>query len=110
MEKKDASRDEVEKAERFKQRFGFLMCAIYALVYTGFVAVSVWNVELMETLLPFGINLAVAYGMGLILFALFLAFIYSMTCNSIERKIMSLAAASDSEQGEDKLTDHEGGE
>ncbi len=109
MEKKDI-RHEVEKAERFKQRFGFLMCAVYALVYAGFVAVSVWNVELMETLLPYGINLAVAYGMGLIIFALFLAFIYSTICNIVERKMMSLTTPSESEHGKGKLTHHEGGE
>lgn len=91
----------VERSERFKQRFGIFMCLVYAIAYSGFVFISVFNVELMDTVMPFGLNLAVFYGMGLILFALFLAFIYSQVCNASERRAQSqTGSASDDTDSE----------
>ncbi len=74
-----------DQADRFKQRLGILLCTIYAVVYAGFVGISVYNVTLMDTLMPFGLNLAVFYGLGLIVFALLLAMLYSRACAAKER-------------------------
>jgi uncharacterized membrane protein (DUF485 family) len=92
-----------DHAIRFKQRFGILLCAIYALVYASFVAISVYDVTLMDTLMPFGLNLAIFYGLGLIVFALLLAMIYSRACAAKEKSGALIAgqesaASSDSVQ------------
>lgn len=68
-----------------KQTLGLILCSIYALAYGGFVALSVFNVRVMDTLMPFQLNLAVFYGMGLIVFALLLALFYSKACDAAER-------------------------
>ena len=68
----------------FKQRLGVLLCVIYAFAYTGFVAISIYDVTLMDTVMPLGLNLAAFYGLGLIVFALFLAMIYSIACTTKE--------------------------
>ncbi len=76
---------DADAAERFKSRLGAILCAIYALVYAGFVIVSVYDVTLMDKVMPFQVNLAVFYGLGLIVFALLLALFYSKSCNACER-------------------------
>ncbi len=81
-----------ENAARFTQRLGLLLCTVYALVYGGFVGVSVYDVTLMDTLMPFGVNLAVFYGLGLIVFALLLAMVYSRACAAKERSAARAAA------------------
>ncbi|NCC52147.1 MAG: DUF485 domain-containing protein [Spartobacteria bacterium] len=67
-------------AIQYKQRLGIVLCVLYALVYAGFVIVSVYDVTLMDTVMPLGLNLAVFYGLGLIVFALVLAMFYSRAC------------------------------
>lgn len=89
-----------DPAGRFKQRLGILLCIVYAAVYTGFVGISVYDVTLMDTLMPFGLNLAVFYGLGLIVFALLLAMIYSRACAAKE-----LAAARESGAATPELED-----
>lgn len=71
-------------SQKYAQRLGVAMCGIYALAYSVFVAISVFDVTLMDTLMPFGLNLAVFYGFGLIFFALFLALVYSALCGRHE--------------------------
>lgn len=73
------------RMESYKQRLGIALCSIYATVYIGFVAISIYDVTLMDILMPFGLNLAVFYGMGLIIFALILAMIYSLACSRSEK-------------------------
>jgi uncharacterized membrane protein (DUF485 family) len=74
----------LERSERFKQCLGILLCSVYALVYAVFVFISVYDVTLMDTLMPFGLNLAVFYGFGIIVFALLLALVYSRACSRSE--------------------------
>ncbi len=77
----------VDDAGRFKQRLGIFLCVFYALVYAGFVVISVYDVTLMDTIMPFGLNLAAFYGLGLIVFALLLAMLYSRACTLKERSV-----------------------
>lgn len=95
----DAERG-VESVERYKTKLGAILCLVYALVYAGFVVISVYDVTLMDRLMPFGVNLAIFYGLGLIVFALLLALIYSKSCNAAERD-----ANQASEQATEKETD-----
>ena len=66
---------------------GVFMFIPYAIVYTGFVAINLIKPTLMEAIIIFGLNLAVVYGFGLILFALILALIYNHKCASKENKL-----------------------
>ncbi len=73
----------------FKRRLGVIMFVIYAVIYAGFVAVNLISPVLMEAIVAAGLNLAVVYGFGLIVFALILALIYNGICG---RKEAVLAA------------------
>jgi uncharacterized membrane protein (DUF485 family) len=75
-----------DHASMAKARIGAWMFLIYALLYAGFVAINVIDPLLMERPVVLGLNLAVTYGMGLILFALLLALIYNRMCVLQEMK------------------------
>lgn len=74
-----------DRASGYKTRLGLWMFLVYCLVYGGFVVVnSVWP-SLMEKSIG-SLNWAVAYGFGLIGFALILAFVYNaLSCRAEER-------------------------
>ncbi len=76
----------------YKSKLGILMFIIYAVIYAGFVAVNVAKPTLMEKHIVFGLNLAVVYGFGLIIFALILALVYNHLCTSQERRHSKNAA------------------
>ncbi len=76
---------EKDFAASYKQRLGVWMFLLYALVYAGFVAINLIDPAMMESRIIFGLNLAVVYGVALILFALILAVIYNLMCLRRER-------------------------
>ena len=57
-------------------RLGLVLFAIYLVFYLGFVLISAFACDWLETIVFSGLNLAVVYGFGLILLALILAMIY----------------------------------
>jgi uncharacterized membrane protein (DUF485 family) len=63
------------------------MFLLYALVYTGFVVINLVRPGAMEIILFGGLNLAVVYGFGLIVFALLLALVYSRACGRREKRL-----------------------
>jgi len=71
----------------YKTRLGVRMFLVYAVVYAAFVAINVIKPVLMERVIAFGLNLAVVYGFGLIIFALILALIYNHVCAVHERDV-----------------------
>jgi uncharacterized membrane protein (DUF485 family) len=71
----------------YKTRVGVWMFILYALVYSGFVAINVIKPVMMEMTVVFGLNLAAVYGFGLIIFALILALIYNSMCNKKEAEL-----------------------
>ena len=71
----------------YKRRLGAWMFLLYALVYAGFVVINLVRPGAMEIVLFGGLNLAVVYGFGLIIFALFLALIYSRACGRQEKRL-----------------------
>ena len=79
----------VDNAIQYKMRLGLIMFGIYASIYVGFVAINVINPLLMEVTVFFGLNLAVVYGFGLIIFALVLALVYNDKCTKMEKKLNS---------------------
>ncbi len=66
--------------EQRKSALGVRMTTLYSVVYIGFVGVSVFRPQWMGVRAIFGLNLAIAYGLGLILFAIILAVIYNYLC------------------------------
>lgn len=80
-----------DHASEYKARIGAYMFALYSLVYVGFVVVNLVSPVLMEKIIFLGLNLAVVYGFGLIIFALFLALIYNGMCAKEESRVNSSA-------------------
>lgn len=76
-----------DNASVYKTRIGVYMVILYALVYFGFIVINIINPLLMERIIFSGLNLAVVYGIGLIIFALILALIYNSMCLKKEAKL-----------------------
>lgn len=68
-------------------RIGLVLFAVYLLLYGGFVFLSAFAAEVMETTPFAGVNLAILYGFGLIIAALVLALIYGFLCKPTEDEI-----------------------
>ena len=68
----------------YKKNLGILMFVIYTVVYAVFIAINIFKAELMEAPVFAGLDLAIVYGFGLILFALVEAFIYNILCTRQE--------------------------
>ena len=65
-------------------RVGLTLFWIYVLLYGGFIGLVLFRPDLLSRR-PFGgVNLAIAYGMGLIAGAFLLAIIYMAACRAVE--------------------------
>ncbi|HOU52642.1 MAG TPA: DUF485 domain-containing protein [Myxococcota bacterium] len=82
-----AAKQGPDPASSYKARLGVWMFVIYSLVYGGFVAVNLLAPAAMEATVLMGMNLAVVYGMGLIVLALVLALVYNGFCQAREREL-----------------------
>lgn len=76
-----------DPAQSYKSKLGVRMFLVYALVYIGFVAINIISPLAMEKTIFLGLNLAVVYGFGLIIFALILALIYNYACGVKENEL-----------------------
>lgn len=72
----------ISKAEQHNRRIGLVLCAIYALIYSGFVLINAFAADRMESQVVAGLNLAVVYGMFLIVLAFVFAMIYGFLCKT----------------------------
>jgi uncharacterized membrane protein (DUF485 family) len=61
-------------------RAGLWLFALYLLAYGGFVVLNAFSPDTMRTPVYQGVNLAIVYGMGLIIGAFVLAVIYAWLC------------------------------
>jgi len=88
-----------DKSAGYKTRVGLWMFLVYCIIYAGFVVInSVWP-DLMAK--PMGSsNLAVAYGMGLIILAFALAVIYNHMCGRAEEAHNNAEDATKEAEGE----------
>jgi len=65
-------------------RLGLVLFVVYLALYLGFMGIATFKYELFGST-PFGgVNLAILYGMGLIIAALVLAVIYMTLCKPEE--------------------------
>jgi len=62
----------------YNARLGLIFFAIYAAVYAGFIGVCTFDYEAMGKPVFEGLNLAIVYGMALILLAIVMAVIYML--------------------------------
>ena len=72
--------DSPSPQRRFNTRLGLFLFLVYLILYTGFVLINAFVADKMETIVLAGLNLAIVYGFGLIVFALVLALIYGLMC------------------------------
>ena len=82
-----AAKSGADPAFAYKRRLGAWMFALYAVVYAGFVVINLARPGWMEKTVLAGLNLAVVYGFGLIVFALVLALVYSRACERREKRL-----------------------
>jgi len=75
-----------DKAYGYKSKLGVKLFAIYCFIYAGFVFISAFAPKVMQTKIIFGLNLAITYGFGLIIFAIVLGLFYNRLCKKAENK------------------------
>jgi uncharacterized membrane protein (DUF485 family) len=63
-------------------RLGLVLFVFYLLFYGGFVGLAAFSPETMAQMPWAGINLAIWYGVGLIVAAVLLALVYGWACGS----------------------------
>lgn len=63
-------------------RYGMTLFLIYLAFYGGFVGLNAFRPDVMDLTPAWGLNLAILYGMALIVAAMVLALIYSWLCRA----------------------------
>ncbi|ERJ59069.1 DUF485 domain-containing protein [Sphingobacterium paucimobilis] len=76
--------EEKEAVTQQKSKLGVRLFFIYLICYAGFVILGVFKYELLATTVFWGLNLALTYGIGLIVFAVILGVIYNFFCTKYE--------------------------
>ncbi len=82
-----------DHATEYKSKLGIKLFAIYCAIYASFVFISAFATDLMQTKVIFGMNLAVTYGFGLIIFAIVLGLFYNRLCNKAEQRLNKIEEA-----------------
>ncbi|AJF07151.1 DUF485 domain-containing protein [Geoalkalibacter subterraneus] len=75
-----------DNAAGYKSKIGISMFAVYTIIYAIFVMINITQPELMLIQI-FGLNLAVVFGLGLIIFAFLLALVYNYFCTRAEARL-----------------------
>ena len=73
------------EVERFNARLGLTLFGLYLAVYAAFVAVNAFWPTAMDVVMWGGLNLAVLFGLGLIVGAFVLALVYAWCCKAPAR-------------------------
>jgi uncharacterized membrane protein (DUF485 family) len=76
-----------DNASPYKQKLGIKLFIAYALVYLGFVVINTAEPKLMGKEVFLGQNIAVVYGMGLIVLAIIMGLIYNHMCTKKEDEL-----------------------
>ena len=75
-----------DNASAIKARLGLILFVVYSLIYAGFVLINTISPATMG-LSFLGVNLAVIYGIGLIVLAIVMGLIYNAICTRYEREL-----------------------
>ncbi len=84
---KPAAKAEKDNASEWKAKLGIKLFWLYSLVYMGFVGIAVFATESMKKIVFAGTNLAIIYGLVLIVFAIVLGVIYNHVCTKKEDEL-----------------------
>ena len=76
-----------DDAVSYKTRLGVYLFILYTIIYVGFVLINLVKPLMMESIIIFGLNLAVVYGFSLIIIALIMALIYNSMCAAKEKAL-----------------------
>lgn len=76
-----------DKSSARKAKLGVKLFILYSIIYAGFVAIGVINYELMGKIVLGNQNLAIVYGISLILFAIILGLVYNWRCTKFENEM-----------------------
>lgn len=76
----------VDPPSRWRSVLGLVLFAVYFLVYAGFVLLNAFAPTWMEITPWAGVNLAVLYGLGLIILAFVLAIVYDTACRFMSQR------------------------
>lgn len=63
-------------------RYGMVLFLIYFAIYASFVGVNAIRPDMMELTPLFGMNLAILYGLALIVIAMVLSLVYCWLCRN----------------------------
>lgn len=84
-----AAAEEKDDASEWKAKLGIKLFWLYSVIYMGFVGIAVFAPDKMKTPVLAGTNLAIIYGMGLIIFAILLGLVYNHVCTKKENELSS---------------------
>ncbi len=76
-----------DNAAGYKTKLGLILFFVYASIYGIFVLINTVNPVLMEKEIFGGLNLAIVYGFGLIIFAILLGIVYNIFCTKKEKEL-----------------------
>ncbi len=80
-----------DAASDWKAKLGIKLFWLYCLIYMGFVGIAVFSPDTMKAPVLAGTNLAIIYGMALILFAIVLGLVYNRVCTKKEDEMNAKA-------------------
>lgn len=81
---------EKDQASGWKAKLGIKMFWLYCLIYSGFVGTAVFSTDILKKPVLAGTNLAIVYGMGLIVLAIILGVIYNFLCTRKENEMTAI--------------------
>lgn len=82
-----AAKAEKDASSDWKAKLGIKLFWLYCIIYMGFVGIAVFAPETMKTKVFAGTNLAIIYGLALIVFAIILGLIYNHVCTKKENEL-----------------------
>ena len=77
----------VDHASEYKSSLGLKMFFIYGVIYAIFVGITTFSVDTMKTEAFMGLNLAITYGIGLIVLAIIFGLVYNFLCTRKEDEL-----------------------
>ena len=87
-----AAKVEKDAASDWKAKLGIKLFWLYFVIYAGFVGIAVFAAETMKTPVLAGANLAIIYGLALIVFAIILGLVYNHLCTKKEDELNNKGA------------------
>jgi uncharacterized membrane protein (DUF485 family) len=82
-----AAKAEKDNSSEWKAKLGIKLFWLYCIIYMGFVGIAVFSPETMKKTVFAGTNLAIVYGIALIIFAIILGLVYNHVCTKKEDEL-----------------------